>query len=383
MLKGIEHYEGREQSWVKHYVLSKYLERFGQIIGSHWSSITYVDGFSGPWNAKSKDLSDTSFSIALVELRKAQETHKNLTIRCVFCEPKKSRFNKLSEFAAQATDKTIKIKLLRMEFEEAISDILEFINEDRNTFTFSFIDPTGWTGFSMEKIVPLLGLSHSEVMITLMTEFIRRFWGNAASRESFKRLCGVSEFPEHINRLSGIDRDDEIAEFYRKCLKTRGLFDHVQRFIVIHPSKARNHFELMYGTRHAKGIEVFKDAEKNATKAQEEVRANLEIQRTNQTLFFAEDLGESAYFSELRSRYLGKSRDYVRMLLSSQQSVPYDRLWLQAMHFPMVWEDDLRSLLKKWRDQGIVRWTGMGPRERTLKRDAGHVIERIADLPAE
>lgn len=383
MLKGIEHYRGREQSWVKHYVLSKYLAQFGQIIGSHWSSITYVDGFCGPWNAKSTDLSDTSFSIALGELRNAQQTHKELRIRCIFCEPKKSRFNKLSEFAAQITDEKIKINLLNKEFEEAIPDIIQFIHQDQSTFSFCLIDPTGWTGFSMQKIIPLLRLPNSEVMITFMLEFIRRFFGHTASRESFEQLTGEVEFPEYINSLSGIDRDDAIAEFYRGCLKKHGGFDYVQRFIVLNPSKAKSHFELMYGTRHPKGIEAFKSAEKDAMQAQEELRARLEIQRRNQPLFTPEDMGESVYYTELRDRYLEKSRSSTLSKLSTDESVSYDQLWIEALCYPMVWKTDLDEWLRKWRDEGNVLWKGMKPREKTLKRGAGHSVERITDLPIE
>ena len=63
-------YEGREQSLVKHLILRRYLRRFAFIIGSHWSSITYVDCFSGPWRSRSDQFADTSFGIAIHELRR-------------------------------------------------------------------------------------------------------------------------------------------------------------------------------------------------------------------------------------------------------------------------------------------------------------------------
>jgi hypothetical protein len=66
------------------------LERFAHIIGSFLPTITYVDCFSGPWKSKAEDLSDTSFAIALRELRKARRTlenrNKSLNIRCFFLE---------------------------------------------------------------------------------------------------------------------------------------------------------------------------------------------------------------------------------------------------------------------------------------------------------
>jgi hypothetical protein len=67
-------YVGREQTLVKHFILRHYLERFAHIVGTHWDTITYVDCFSGPWNVRSEELKDSSFSLALDELRKARES---------------------------------------------------------------------------------------------------------------------------------------------------------------------------------------------------------------------------------------------------------------------------------------------------------------------
>ena len=67
-------YTGREQTLVKHFILQKYLQRFAYIVGSHWDTLTYVDCFSGPWNARSENFEDSSFAIALKELRDARTT---------------------------------------------------------------------------------------------------------------------------------------------------------------------------------------------------------------------------------------------------------------------------------------------------------------------
>lgn len=66
-------YAGREQTLVKHYILEHYLERFAHIVGSAWDAITYVDCFSGPWNARSERLEDSSFALALRQLKAAHE----------------------------------------------------------------------------------------------------------------------------------------------------------------------------------------------------------------------------------------------------------------------------------------------------------------------
>ena len=94
-----ELYTGREQSLVKHTVLEEYLLEFALKVGDRYSSITYVDGFSGPWNANSDRLEDTSFCIALAKLRQARtklkERAKQLKLRCYFIEANPTAYSKL------------------------------------------------------------------------------------------------------------------------------------------------------------------------------------------------------------------------------------------------------------------------------------------------
>jgi hypothetical protein len=86
-----ELYLRREQSQIKHVVLEKYLQRFAIIVSKRTDGILYVDGFSGPWNSVSDDFRDSSFAIALSQLRLARDTvrerfGKVLQIKCIFLE---------------------------------------------------------------------------------------------------------------------------------------------------------------------------------------------------------------------------------------------------------------------------------------------------------
>ena len=49
-------YEGREQSYVKHVFLERYLERLVHKTASSYPHIVYVDGFAGPGKAQTSDL---------------------------------------------------------------------------------------------------------------------------------------------------------------------------------------------------------------------------------------------------------------------------------------------------------------------------------------
>src|ERR1700730_14279471 len=127
-----ELYRDREQSYVKHLILRIYLERFAHIIGSWADCITYVDGFSGPWQARSEDLSDTSFAIAIEELRRARQhlldtQNKHVSLRCFFVESENSAFKQLRAFSESIHD--IEIRIANSEFETAIPQICSFIKQ--------------------------------------------------------------------------------------------------------------------------------------------------------------------------------------------------------------------------------------------------------------
>ncbi len=115
-------YTGREQTLVKHFILQKYLERFAHIVGSHWDVLTYVDCFSGPWNARSDKFDDSSFAIALKELRNARDTlakrGHHVQLRCFFLEKNRAAYGKLKEFADNVTD--AKIETHNATLEESI-----------------------------------------------------------------------------------------------------------------------------------------------------------------------------------------------------------------------------------------------------------------------
>jgi three-Cys-motif partner protein len=383
MLDGQELYEGHEQSGVKHDILRQYIESFAHIVGFNWPSITYIDGFSGPWNARSDDLSDTSFVIALNELRRARDTHNSagrpLKIRCVFVEKDPSAYQRLKAFADSVHD--AEVQTVSGEFEDAISDIIDFIKKDKETFPFVLIDPTGPSGFAMRRIAPLLSLRPGEVLINFMLEFIRRFIAQRDQRKAFEELFGTDDLDDFFKALAnaeGIDRDDMITEKYCACLGHVCGYPHVLRASVFHPDQDRLYFQLVYATRNIKGVEEFKRTETKAMKSQEMQRAHVEERRKlkggQRSFLKPEEMPESEFYQRLRKRYANQARHAVVSAINRGGQIPYDQLWLTALSFPMVWESDLRTWLKEWRKSGALEWHGLAPRGRELLRKKGHFV---------
>jgi three-Cys-motif partner protein len=378
-------YHGREQTLVKHVILRRYLERFAHIIGSGWNTITYVDGFSGPWQCQSEALQDTSFAIALEELRKARRTHadrgKGIGLRCMFLERDPAAYARLRAFADAVTD--VEVHTQNREFAAAIPDILDFVRSGGpSSFPFFFIDPTGWTGFEMNQIAPLLRQRPGEVLINFMTDFIRRFIDHPDQQtaEQFAALFGSEGVQERVQAMEAPqDREDTLISTYAANVRTTGGFSHTCAAAVLYPEIDRRFFHLIYATRDRKGLEVFKKVEQQAMEVQEQTRAELKqrtrVRRSRQPeLFSALDMDNSHSIERLRNRYLDRAEQAVRAVLQTQRTVLCEVAWDLALSFPLVWECDLKAWLRSWQAEGALRIDGMEAGQRVPKREGNNVL---------
>ena len=371
-------YDGREQTLAKHEVLRRYLQRFAFIIGSWSESITYVDCYSGPWDERSDKFTDTSFGIAIEQLRAAKrELGQNTRLRCFFIERDREAFKKLEDFVSRVDD--IEIETRNAEFENSIEDILEFVRADPNTFPFFLIDPKGWS-IPLDVIRPLLEYQPGEVLITFMLEFIRRFVDHPEPgiQRTFDALYGEVGIASLFKELGGEERDDALLYEYMQRVQQAGGFDFASSSLVLHPQKARTHFNLVYMTRHHRGIEVFKEAEKAAMQTMESARAAA-AQRRRQSggqmeFFGAEDMHDDTYFNGLRSRYLKSNEEKLLKLLQSAGELSYDDIWACGLESPLIWPTDISKQVLDWRGSNVVSLQGMTPTERVPKPRAQHRV---------
>ena len=373
-------YVGREQTLVKHYILRQYLVTFAHKVASFCDTLTYVDCFSGPWNAASEDLRDASFAIALEELRKTRETYAKLNrkirIRCFFIEKNRIAYRKLKAFADGATD--VEVETANAKFEDAIPEILAFVNGGgARNFPFLFIDPTGWTGFAMKTIEPLLKLSPVEVLINFMTSHIRRFVESPLEQthESFEDMFGSGDFQTRVQGLAYEDKEDALIGEYIKNLKARGSFTHVAAAMILDPDISRTAFHLIYATRHRAGLEVFKTVEKRAMTVMIEAQKDAVLRKRDDSqgeLFGAIDIFNPKHYETLRSRYLRKAQELVLSLLSKKVDLAYNTGWRAAVSFPLVWESDLKDWISGWKKEGRIEILGLVGKQRVPQLDKGH-----------
>ena len=333
-------------------------------------------------------MKDSSFAIALGELRTARQTlsarGRSLKLRCFFLEKDHQAYAQLKEFADQASDAEIETRNCGLE--GAIDDIVKFVRAGgRGSFPFVFIDPTGWSGFAMNAIAPLLRLNPSEVLINFMTGHIRRFIDspNEQTQESFESLFGTGDYKAKLVGLNGQDREDAAVEFYSENVRKTGDFQYACSAVVLHPEIDRTHFHLIYATRDVKGVEVFKEVEKKAMEVMEQARADAQqrkrVKKTGARELFGSDVRyDSTRYEQLRDRYLGLAHEKVHQTVQAKGRVLYDDAWVVALSFPLVWESDLKSWITAWEKSGQLRVEGKQPKQRVPKRQEKNFLVWIA-----
>ncbi len=378
-------YQRREQTYVKHFVLERYLEVLLLKTGRRGGTFNYIDSFAGPWEERAEDLSDTSPFIALRVLRDArvelrQQGCPDLQLRALFVERDASAHSRLQTALRRQTD--VDARTIHGEFEEHIQEAVDFARHGPRPFAFTFIDPCGWGGYALRRIEPLLQVNYSEVLVNLMTDFFARFAD--MPMQASKDMFGREDYAERWAGLQGEARDEAIVQTYAECLREAGGFSHVGTCVVLHPLKDRRHFHLVYATRSLIGLQVFRIVEAKAMMVQDETRAEakkrLRAEQTGQGELFEAKALDRPYIKELRERYTERARVDAIKQLSSTPETKYDTLLAQALSHPMTTEQEVKRWIAAWRADGVVKIDGLLAGKRVPELGAGHVVRIIGRL---
>ncbi len=380
-------YEGREQTFVKHEVLRLYLQRLAFKVGNFkpGTTLNYIDGFSGPWDAVTDDHGDSSPAIAMRELAKAREglatlpVPKDMTVRAMFVENDRGAFERLTHLCASAP---MEAHTFPGDFEQHVADAVRFAGHGAHPFAFVFIDPTGWTGFSLRRITPLLQVRPSEVLINFMLKDIARFIDDedSAIAESFEELFGQDavSYRARWRHLSGLDREDEIVRAYCDRVRDTGGFVHCVSTVIVNPTADRTHYHLVFATRSLHGLTTFREIERQVTPVQQTARAQAKQRkrqdRTSQLDLFAPTEMDTNYFDWLCTRYRQKARARLEASLpAAGGKVSYDALLPVVLAWPMTSDTELKAWLGDLVSVGRIELR-LGPRERVPKLGAGHWV---------
>jgi three-Cys-motif partner protein len=380
-------YVGREQTKAKHFILRRYLQALAFKV-LHFSDITYVDGFSGPWETQTEDFIDSSFMIAIDVLRDAQQcvqqqTGKRPKVRCFLVENNPKAYAQLSSAVASFNkpQDDFEIRTHCGDFEDTISAIYHFIGR---SFPLIFIDPTGWTGYAFDKIRPLFDRSKCEVVINFMYDFVNR----AASMRDPKTVASLDPIlggPGWEPRLDpNLPRGLAVEKLFRDTLRDAGGFGYVVSTKIDRSTADRPHFFIIYGTKSEDGLKAFRETEYSALRAHARERADAkERKREAKTgsldLFAGMDADhQELSFEELIEEQKAKASEELLAELQKSGTMKFSRVWALLLVPYMLRVTDLKDICVKLAKDGSIRnsWGG-GSR----KPQDDDLIELIRSTP--
>jgi three-Cys-motif partner protein len=363
-------YTGREQSYVKHVFLERYLETLVHKTASIYPHIVFVDGFAGPWQSANEKFEDTSFGIALNALRRAKaswkERNRDVRMSAFLVERDTDAYKKLVQVPARYQD--ISIKTYPADFLTVLPQILVDIPGD--AFAFFLIDPKGWR-IRLNSLAAMLARPNSEVIFNFMFDFINR----AASIQDPAVVSGLNELIPYGDwravlaeaerarpgRVTPDERKAILVQAFSGCLAKLGKYEYVAETTVLRPVKDRPLYCLFYATRHRKGIEVFRDCQVKALTEQSKTRAAAKVRHaetsSGQKEIFQSlhDMGPDELTSFLQAERREAEKTLLQLTPKTPGSILYEKLWPQVLVRHVVRLPDVNKMAAALRgDQGLL-----------------------------
>lgn len=375
----LAHYVGREQAFVKHTFLDKYLPALVGKVCSTYDEFVYVDGFAGPWkSAAGENFDDTSFGIALNHMTQQRLTYsrrgRDIKMRAFLVERDANSFAQLER--AKARFPAIEIIPLKGMMEDYAAKIAASIPS--TAFSFTLIDPKGFP--EIGTMMPLFKRANSEALVNFMFDFANRFAGTdlIPKLETWLSLAGSDGWREQVKEVSGTARERAYEELAVAALRATAGYKYAPVITVDKVLHNRPLYKLIFLSRHPDGLKVFRDSEEKALNAQAAVRSASKAQKrasssTTGDLF---DDGADAVPNDRssnlirRSQELTPSRIKARLTAAGTRGITWSELWPPILEELSVTSSWLGHHVNEARKSGQISAPGW-PNERTRIPSAG------------
>ena len=370
-------YEGREQAFVKHYLLETYLERLFHITAKRFDQIVYVDGYSGPWQSQGQSLEDTSFGIALAALRKAKafwaSQGKDIKVHAHLVEKSASAYRVLETIRPKFPD--IKITTYHADFRSQPKVIASKVPD--GAFTFVLIDPKGWR-INLAELAPLIAPKNCEVLFNFMFDFVNR----AASMGEPQIVRGINELIPHGDWRQKLTQHDAaqktpterkkiLVDAFSQSLAHVGEFKFVAETPILKPLRDRTLYSLVYATKKSRGLEVFRDCQLKALTEQSKIRGEAKLRnistRGSQFELFGSvtDMAPDDTMLNLPAELAHAEATLLSLIPATPGVVTYGDIWPQVLSAHVVRRMHVGQIAARLRSEGILDFTGWEPRKRT------------------
>ena len=291
MTAKLRRYHGREQSYIKHLFLTRYLQAAAyKTFQGHSRTFNFVDAFAGPWNVSDEDnFSDASFHQALQTLEAVRSSLgkkgiAGLKIRFCFCERRVRAVKKLHEYADQ--NRRYELHVFHGSFEDHLDSIAAVCPDG---FTFTFIDPTGWN-IRSEPVLKFLRERKGEFLLNFMAEHVNRHAEFPEVAASFGRFLADPNWGSDFGALpSDWSNERRILHLLRKKIRAARAARHLPDFPILRPRQQRVKMRLLLGTNSSKGLEVFRNVQAQVERDETATRHQVHNRSRSQVSLFSDE----------------------------------------------------------------------------------------------
>lgn len=359
MTVDLDLYRDREQSFIKHQFLTRYLQAAAyKTLQGHSPVFNFVDAFAGPWKVSDDaQYSDASFDQAIntLEAVRADLGKRGiggLKIRFCFCERRPDAVARLREYAA--TKSRFEIHIFEGSFEDNLDSIAAVLPDG---FTFTFIDPTGWN-IRNEEVFHFLRGRGGEFMLNFMSDHINRHAEYEEVAASFGRFLADADWADEYARLPDhLSNERKMLHLMKAAIRFNKAATYVPDFSIMVPRKERVKMRLLLGTHSPKGLEVFRDVQEKVERQELEIRENLRDGEGPQvSLFSAADVAAIQQEQKGVGCKANKSRAEAIILdfLQGRSHAFPGPMFNMAMEAVPIRRTQLNSLLMDMRKRGVV-----------------------------
>lgn len=262
-----------KQTIIKHELLNKYIGKWMAILYNHQKRygfdevLVYVDGFAGPgeyWEDDNK-VNTIHGSPCIVanyanHFIAAHQDRRFIIIgideneECV-----KHLFNKLQQINIYNQHWICH----HSTFEDFIPSLIDFINSNHlhSYPIFVFIDPFGYTGFSLEKLKDLLKYDRIELFINFNVYDINRFLNEPSKEKGLNETFGCKDYKKALSISNPQKRYIFLKNLYCHQLLFNTGAQYVMPFRINTPNQGRRvKYYLIHVSKHYKALKEMKDA---------------------------------------------------------------------------------------------------------------------------
>ncbi len=247
----------------KHDILRHYLNRWLPILGKRSTTMNYIDAFAGPGIYKG---GEPGSPVVAIETARTHVMRPKGKVNFLFIEKDGERARVLKEqlasrFPAGTLPDGWSYAVENGEFVTVVEKGLNEIEAQGNHLapTLAFLDPFGFSGHDlpMSTVGRILKAPRCEVFVTFMAGFATRF-PEVVPPDTMTKLFGDERWRGVVD-LKGEARTDFLLATYEGSLKTIAGAKFTRSF-EMKSSDGRVIYDLVFATKHPKGLEAMKEA---------------------------------------------------------------------------------------------------------------------------